>query len=81
MSADNISIAILEDFVKKVRQASKTNQKQLSLTITEAENLSHHLHLISLRLLDKQQNIDARSAAEEQVITVSMDGGGFEENR
>jgi REP element-mobilizing transposase RayT len=81
MSTDNISIAILEDFVKKVRQATKANQKQLNFSITEAENLSHHLHLILLRLLDKQQNLDARFAAEEQVITVSMDGGGFEEKR
>jgi hypothetical protein len=81
MSTDNISIAILEDFVKKIRQATKTNQKQLSIPITEAENLSHHLHLILLRLLDKQQKIDAKSANEEQVITVSMDGGGFEETR
>ena len=81
MSTDNISIAILEDFVKKVRQATKTNQKQLSISITEAENLSHHLHLIVLRLLDKQQTIDAKSTNEEQIITVSMDGGGFEETR
>jgi hypothetical protein len=81
MSTDNISIAILEDFIKKVRSASKSNQKQLNITINDAENLSHHLHLILLKLLDKQQKIDAKSANEEQVIVVSMDGGGFEETR
>jgi hypothetical protein len=81
MSADNISIAVLEDFIKKVRFATKSNQKQLNIPITEADNLSHHLYLILLRLLDKQQILDARSANEEQVITVSMDGGGFDEKR
>lgn len=81
MSQDNISVAILEDFVKKVRSASKSNQKQMIFSITEAENLSHHLHLILLRLLDRQQIMDAKKDSEEQVITISMDGGGFEETR
>ena len=81
MLTDNISIAILEDFIKKVRFATKSNQKQLNIPITEAENLTHHLYLILLKLLDKQQNIDAKTANEEQVITVSMDGGGFDEKR
>jgi hypothetical protein len=81
MSADNISVAVLEDFVKKVRFASKSNQKQLNISISDAENLSHHLHLILLKLLDKQQNNDAKIANEEQVIVVSMDGGGFDETR
>jgi hypothetical protein len=81
MSTDNISVAVLEDFVKKVRTASKSNQKQLNISITDAENLSHHLYLVLLKLLDKQQKIDAKTANEEQVIVVSMDGGGFEETR
>jgi len=81
MSTDNISTQILEEFVKKVRSASRSKQKQLNIPIEEAENVVWHLSLILLKLVEKYQDTELRSANEEQVITVSMDGGGFEEKR
>ena len=81
MSIDNISTQTLEEFIKKVRSASRSKQKQLNIPIEEAENVVWHLSLVLLKLVEKYQDAELRSANEEQVITVSMDGGGFEEKR
>lgn len=78
MSTDNISYQILEDFVKKVRSSSRMKQKQLNIPIDEAENIVYHLNLVLFRLLEKQEN---KSSDIESIITVSMDGGGFNEKR
>lgn len=81
MSTDSISTQTLEEFVKKVRSASRSKQNQINIPIEEAENVVWHLSLVLLKLIDKFQDAELRSANEEQVITVSMDGGGFEEKR
>lgn len=72
MSNDRISVAVLEEFIKKVRLAAKSGQKEIKIPTAEAENVVHHLSLINLRLLDKMQNV-----TEETVTNVTMDGGGF----
>lgn len=79
MSTDRLNVAILEEFIKKVRLASKSGQKELKFTVSELENIIHNLHIINLRLLDKEQN--SKMSQENEVISVVMDGGGFEENR
>ena len=81
MSTDKISIQILEDFVKRVRSASRSSQKQITFPINDAENIVYHLNLVTLKLLDKFQDELAKKEASDEVITVSMDGGGFEEKR
>jgi len=81
MSTDRISVAVLEDFVKKVRLASKSNQKQLNISIAEAETLVHNLNLVVFRLLDKYQTIETKKPTQDDVIVVAMDGGGFDDKR
>ena len=79
MSTDKINIMVLEEFVKKVRLASKNGIKELKIPISEAENICHNLNLVTLKLLDKTQIQEVKS--ENEIISVVMDGGGFEENR
>jgi hypothetical protein len=81
MSTDRISVAVLEDFVKKVRLASKSNQKQLNIPIAEAETLVHNLNLVVFRLLDKYQTIETKKPTQDDVIVVAMDGGGFDDKQ
>jgi hypothetical protein len=73
MSNDKISIATLEEFIKKVRLAAKSGQKEIRIPTAEAENLVHHLSLLNLRVIDNYQE----KTVEEVVTTVTMDGGGF----
>lgn len=79
MSTDKVSVAVLEEFIKKIRLASKGGQKEIKISVSEAENVVHNLSLISLRLLDRQQKTESK--VETEVINVVMDGGGFEEKR
>ena len=79
MSTDKISVAVLEEFIKKIRLAIKGGQKEIKISVSEAENVCHNLNLISLRFLDKEQKVETK--AENEVISIVMDGGGFEENR
>jgi hypothetical protein len=81
MSTDRISIAILEDFVKKVRLASRSNQKTISMPIFEAETIVHNLNLVTLKLLDRYQTIELKQTTKEDVVVVAMDGGGFDDKR
>ena len=81
MSTDRISVAILEEFVKKVRSASRSNQKMISMPIYEAETLVHNLNLVTLKLLERYQTLEVKQLVQEDVIVVAMDGGGFEDKR
>jgi len=81
MSTDRIAVATLEDFIKKVRLATKTNQKEIKLPMSDAEAVVHNLSLVLLRLLDKNQSVDIKKEVQEDVVVVAMDGGGFENTR
>ena len=79
MSTNKLSVAILEEFIKKIRLAIKSGQKEIKISSSEAENVCHNLNLITLRLLDKE--VKTEISTDNQVISVVMDGGGFEEKR
>lgn len=75
MSDDRINIAVLEEFIKKVRLASKSGQKDFRIPITEAENIVHNLSIVTLKLLDRHQT--QMPSSQEQVVTIAMDGGSL----
>ena len=77
MSTDRMSVAVLEDFIKKVRLNSKSGQKEMKIPTQDAENLVHNLSLILLRLVDKDQSVPTK----EEVIQIVMDGGGLDDKR
>ena len=77
MSTDRMSVAVLEDFIKKVRLNSKSGQKEMKIPTQDAENLVHNLSLILLRLVDKDQSVSTK----EEVIQIVMDGGGLDDKR
>lgn len=66
---------IVEDFANKVFAAKKTNQKQVILDIKEANALVENLTIILARALGNVEK--PQSNAQEQQISVSMDGGSW----
>lgn len=64
---------IIEDFANKVFAAKKTNQKQVVLDIKEANALVENLTIILARALGNAEK--PQSNAQEQQVSVSMDGG------
>lgn len=79
MSTDRLNVAVLEEFIKKVRHSSKSGQKEIKFSVSELENVIHNLTMLSLRIVERDQT--RKIEAENEVISVVMDGGGFEENR
>jgi hypothetical protein len=78
MSTDRVAVSVLEEFVKKVRLAAKSNQKTINIPIDDAVSVVFNLNLVLLSLLDKDQ--DAKTTTTE-VVSVTMDGGGFDQTR
>jgi len=66
----------IENFINKARIASKSNQKNLTLTIDEASQLMESITTVMTRLLGKIDE-DLQKTPTEEVITVNMDGGGL----
>lgn len=68
------SIAI-EDFISKIYAAQKTNQRQITLDIKEAQTIAQNLSLILTRAVGNMDK--ALETVPDQQITVSMDGGSL----
>jgi len=66
----------IENFVNKVKIASKSNQKNLTITTDEAVLLADSITTLMARLIGKLEE-DLQKTAVEDVITVNMDGGGL----
>jgi len=66
----------IENFVNKAKIASKSNQKNLTLTTDEAVLLADSITTLMARLIGKLEE-DLQKTPTEEVITVNMDGGGL----
>jgi hypothetical protein len=66
----------IENFVNKAKIASKSNQKNLTLTTDEAVLLADSITTLMARLIGKLEE-DLQKTAVDEVITVNMDGGGL----
>ena len=66
----------IENFVNKAKIASKSNQKNLTLTTDEAVLLADSITTLMSRLIGKLEE-DLQKTAVDEVITVNMDGGGL----
>lgn len=65
----------IENFLEKARVAVKTNQKTLSLSINEVQELQNSLSAVMVRLLNKTEQILENNKPEK--IQIKMDGGKF----
>jgi len=66
----------IENFLNKAKIASKSNQKNLTLTTDEAVLLADSITTLMARLIGKLEE-DLQKTAVDEVITVNMDGGGL----
>jgi hypothetical protein len=66
----------IENFLNKAKIASKSNQKNLTITTDEAVLLADSITTLMARLIGKLEE-DLQKTAVEEVVTVNMDGGGL----
>jgi urease gamma subunit len=70
----------IEMYLEKARIANKSGQKTLVLDIKDAVALSDSLAVVMTRLTGQLEELIAQSQRvqpQEDVVQVSMDGGGF----
>jgi hypothetical protein len=68
----NLNTLPIEDFLDKARLAVKTNQKNLTLTITEVTDLQNSLSVVLARLAGES----SPSGLQEDIV-VKLNGGTF----
>jgi hypothetical protein len=81
-SKNKIQTQPIEDFVSRVRTAKARQDKQIILTLKDAERLSDSLSQTMTRLVGIQEEIiDAlKTAQQAQTVNIEMDGGGFSQS-
>lgn len=67
----------IENYLEKTRIANKSGQKQVVLDIKEAVALSDSLAVVMTRLVGKLEDHIAQPTAQEEVVSINMDGGGL----
>jgi hypothetical protein len=70
----------IEMYLEKARIANKSGQKTLVLDIKDAVALSDSLAVVMTRLTGQLEELIAQSQRvqpQEDIVQVSMDGGGF----
>ena len=71
----------ITQFIQQVRTAEQTQSKEVKLSIQQARALVLVLSEIQVKLLQDYETMfnELKKSIDTEVITVTMDGGGFEE--
>jgi len=77
MQTERLNTASIESFIKTVKSADLSKQKEVRLDIETARQLSYTLGMVVARLHGKLEDFIAvkQTETEEQIIQVTMDGG------
>ena len=75
-----INLTPITQFIQTVRSAELTQSKEVKLSIQQARLLSLALAEIQDKLLQDYESMfnELKKNVDSEVVTVSMDGGGFE---
>lgn len=81
MSNDPINTYALQQFIQQVKVADMSQQKEVKLDIKTAKTLALVLGEIGMRLTQDYEALfhKLRQSNDNQVVNVTMDGGGFKE--
>lgn len=78
---NQINLTPITQFIQSVRSAELTQAKEVKLSLQQARLLSLALAEIQDKLLQDYESVlnDLKRSIGSEVISVSMDGGGFED--
>lgn len=78
---NQINLTPITQFTQSLRAAELAQQKDVKLPILQARLLSLALTEIQDKLLQDYESLfsELRNRVDTEVVTVSMDGGGFED--
>lgn len=80
---NQINLTPITQFVQIVRSAEQTQSKEVKLSIQQARAITLALAEIQDKLLQDYETLfnQLKKTQESEVVTISMDGGGFEESK
>jgi hypothetical protein len=69
----------IEDFVSRIRVSKNKQDKQIVLSMKDAEKIADSLGQVMIRLASIQEEIIEayKSVQESQTVNIEMDGGNF----
>jgi hypothetical protein len=78
-SKNKIQTQPIEDFIARVRTAKSKQDKNITLTMQDADRLAASLSQTMTRLVSVQEEIieALKTAQQAQTINIEMDGGKF----
>jgi hypothetical protein len=78
-SKNKIQTQPIEDFIARVRTANAKQDKNITLTMQDANRLAGSLSQTMTRLVSVQEEIieALKTAQQAQTINIEMDGGNF----
>ena len=81
MTKEPINTVIFEKFFQQVKVAEQSNQKEIRLSLADAKNLALTLGQVNSVLLGDMERFlaDNTAKAQNEVVEVEMDGGGFKD--
>lgn len=77
MQTNSINIIAIQQFINQVKSAENSSQREIRMDISSAKNLSHTLALVMTRLAGNYEDLLRNNQKTEEVITVRMDGGNW----
>lgn len=82
MPQEKINTAVLEQFLKTIKAAESSAQKEIRIDITTAKNIRDNLALVMTRLAGNYETLVStrQTTGVDPTITVSMDGGDWSKN-
>ena len=82
MSNNPINTVPVQQFIQQVKAAEQGQQREIRLDIKTAKTLALTLGEITAKLTQDYEELfyKLRQTADNQVINVTMDGGGFKDN-
>ncbi len=80
---NQINLTPITQFTQALRSAELSQQKEVKLTIQQARLLSMALNEMQDKLLQDYETLfnQLKTTQETEVVSVTMDGGGFEEDK
>jgi hypothetical protein len=78
---NQINLSPITQFIQLLRSAELTQQKEIKMPIQQARLLNLALTEIQDKLLQDYESMynQLKNSVDSEIITVSMDGGGFED--
>lgn len=78
-----INSTAISQFIQQVRSAELSQSKEIKMTIQQARLLSLALAEVQEKLLNDYESMfnQLKKSVNTEVVTVAMDGGGFEDEK